>query len=186
MSPEARITLPSTPRRATLLAEGLDRPEATAALVQHAQAIGHARGREEGETAQREAAAALLEQSAAALDTFAHEARANLARTAVELGCAIAERLLRRQVERGEADLERIVRETLQAASRERGACVVHLHPEDAALLEGVVFRSGTEIRADVDVARGDVHVETHQGLMVRELDGALDAIRERLLEELT
>ena len=64
-------------------------------------------------------------------------------------------------------------------------ACVVHLHPEDARKLESVPFRSGTRIQADIGVSRGSVHVETPMGLMVRELDSALDAIAERVREEL-
>jgi hypothetical protein len=69
------------------------------------------------------------------------------------------------------------VRETLSASGVERGPCVVHLHPEDAARLSEVRFRSGTRIEADEGVARGDVQVSTPQGLLVRDLEDCLGAI---------
>ena len=46
-------------------------------------------------------------------------------------------------------------------------------------------FRTGTRIQADEGVSRGDVHVETSLGLLVREAFGALESIEQRLLEEL-
>ena len=40
------------------------------------------------------------------------------------------------------------------------------------------------KLEPDTDVARGDVHVTTPRGLLVRELDEALEAIHENLLGE--
>ena len=77
------------------------------------------------------------------------------------------------------------MRETLSFSGGARGPCTVHLHPADAGALEGVPFRSGTEIEADPSVPRGSVHVTTPHGLLVRDLDEALRSIGERLLENL-
>ena len=182
MSPE-RISLPGIPRSVTLLeADGVSSSDV---LVERAKAVGYARGLQDGQTAQRDAAAEVLHSVAQALEAFGEQARADLARTSVELALAVSQRILRKQIELGEVDLESIVRESLRSASTERGPCVVHLHPADAQLLDGVPFRGGTEIRPDVEVRRGDVHVETAQGLLVREIDGILESIGERLLEDL-
>ena len=83
-------------------------------------------------------------------------------------------------------EIPRIVRDTLSASGVGRGACVVHVHPRDAERLRGVPFRSGTEIEADPEVAEGDVHVTTPHGLLVREIDELLLAVRSRLHGELT
>jgi len=58
------------------------------------------------------------------------------------------------------------------------------LNPADHARLADIRFRTGTTIQADDGVPRGDVHVETSLGIMVRETMGSLDAIEKRLLEE--
>ena len=61
----------------------------------------------------------------------------------------------------------------------------MHLHPDDHARLKGVLFRSGTTLELDPNMVRGDVHLSTPRGLLVRDLDSALEAIREQLLKEL-
>lgn len=155
------------------------------ALADHARAVGEELGARARAADERDSATRALERAAERLDAFRAEAEASLSRTATELAIAIARRLLRSELSRGNVDLERVVRETLAAASSERGACVVHLNPADLAALEGVEFRAGTRLCADVEVARGDVHVETALGLIVRELDGALESIAGELREQL-
>ena len=66
-----------------------------------------------------------------------------------------------------------------------RTPCQVHLHPSDAARLSESTFRAGTEIVPDVGVARGDVQIETPQGLLVHDLDEALARLAARLEQEL-
>ena len=133
--------------------------------------------------AEREAAS--LAAAAERLDAFGAEAAEALSRHAVELAVEITRHLLRVEVDAGRYDLERIVREALSKVPADRSRCVVHVNPDDAAALRQVRFREGTSVDADVDVRRGDVHVETSIGLMVRELDSALASIRARLLEDL-
>jgi len=166
----------------------LDAPVADVRLLAHGPAaqellIAHARA--EGERAGRAAAAATLDAAVLRLNALEEELRGSLARTAAELALEIARTLLRTELARGNYDLERMVRETLSEASVGRSPCVVHLHPSDHARLADVRFRSGTRLEPDEGVSRGDVHVETSLGLLVRDLDGALDAIGKRLREDL-
>ncbi|MSR63034.1 MAG: hypothetical protein EXS08_11380 [Planctomycetes bacterium] len=170
-----RVELTAPARAVRLLAHGA---EAVRALeLEQAFATGHAAGRDE--------AGAVLDVAVARLATLEEESRGALARAAVELGLAIAKKLLRREIAQGHYDIERIVRETLHEAAIGRSPCVVHLHPADHATLAAIRFRSGTKIALDEGVPRADVHVETALGLLVRDVDGALEAIERRLAEEL-
>lgn len=175
MSPEhlrLRLPLAARVRGVRLLARG-------AAAVQ-----GELAARAAGQRAALEAATARLEAAAERVERQAEAARAQLARAGTELGLEIARTLLRAEVARGHYDLEKLVRETLAQSGVGRGACVVHLNPADHARLADVRFRSGTRLEPDPGVAQGDVHVETALGVLVRDLDAALEAIAERLREE--
>ena len=130
-------------------------------------------------------AARALEAAAEALDAAREQAVAALSGDAVSLAVEIARQILKVEITASNYDLEQIVRATLAASGVKRGHCVVHVHPEDAAMLDGVVFREETVLQPDTDVARGTVHVETPRGLLVREPAAALEEIREQLLEDL-
>lgn len=144
-----------------------------------------AQGAAEGEARALAGAAALLAQAAEALEAQRLRDADALAKDSVELAVAIARRLVRAEIDAGRHGIEALVRETLAASGAGRGACTVHLHPADLARLEGVPFRAGTELQADHEVARGDVHVTTARGTIVREVDAALAAAAARLLEDL-
>ena len=137
-----------------------------------------------GDEALRSAAAA-LERARASFD----EARSSLADEAVQdvvwLAVEIASHLVRGEIDAGRYDLERIVRDVLEAADVGRAACTLHLHPEDAKALGSVPLRAGTAIEEDVEVARGDVHVTTPHGVMSRQLEEASASIREAILSQL-
>ncbi len=171
-----RLSLAAPLTGAELLAQGEEQTRAV--LLERARA--------EGDRAGRAGAAAVLERAVAALGASEEAARADLARGALELALEITRTLLRSELKHGNYDLERIVRETLGEAAVGRSPCVVHLNPADHARLAEVSFRSGTRLEPDPGVARGDVHVETALGLLVRDLDGALEAIAKRLQEELS
>jgi flagellar biosynthesis/type III secretory pathway protein FliH len=140
-----------------------------------------ARGRAEGERAALSGAAAALNRAAEAIEQAAAAQTADVARDTTRLVTAIARTLLRREIDAGRYDIERIVRETLQASGAGRGTCVVHLNPADLARLDGAHFRAGTTLEADPEVPAGDVHVTTHRGLLVRDVEQALASITERL-----
>jgi flagellar biosynthesis/type III secretory pathway protein FliH len=166
--------LPARPAGAHLVARG------AAAVRETRLARAHAAGERTG----RAQAGALLDQAVTRLAALETDARDQLARAATELALEIARTLLRREIPRGNYDLETIVRETLAEAATGRSACVVHLNPADLARLAEVRFRSGTRLEPDEGVPRGDVHVETALGLLVRDLDASLDSIAKRLQEE--
>lgn len=130
-------------------------------------------------------AARALEAAVEALDAAREQAVAALSGDAVSLAVEIARQILKVEITASNYDLEQIVRATLAASGVKRGHCVVHVHPEDAAMLDGVVFREETVLQPDTDVDRGTVHVETPRGLLVREPAAALEEIREQLLEDL-
>jgi flagellar biosynthesis/type III secretory pathway protein FliH len=142
-----------------------------------------ASARAEGAEQARRECAAVLDRAAGRMDTLRGQARGEIARSATELAIGIARALLRVELAAGNYDLERIVRDALAAAATDRADCVVHLHPVDADAIRGVPFRSGTRIEPDLGVARGDVHVETELGLMVREVDEAVSRIASALSE---
>ncbi len=154
--------------------------EATRAQVAEARAQGVA----EGEARAIAGAARALEAAVESFARAAAEREQALARDTIELALVVARRILRREVDAGNYDLERIVRETLAASGAGRGACVVHLHPDDLVALRGVPFRAGTDLQADHEVARGEVHVTTARGTIVRDIDAALASIATRLSEE--
>lgn len=170
-----RLRLQARPRGARLIAHG------TEAVRGHLLE----RARREGELAGQAAAGEVLDLAVERMQAEAEELRAVVAGTATELAVEIVRTLLRTELPAGRYDLERIVRETLGASGVGRNPCVVHLNPVDHARLKEVRFRSGTRIEADEGVPRGDVHVETSLGLMVRDLEGALETIAQRLREEL-
>jgi flagellar biosynthesis/type III secretory pathway protein FliH len=173
-----RVRLERSPTAARLLATG-----AEAVLTERlarARAEGHAQGLEEGRRGCAEVLDAAVERLSA-LEAEQHEA---VTRTAIEVALEITRVLLRREIGAGNYDMEQIVRSALAEAATGRAPCRVHVNPIDHATLSGVRFRSGTEIAADSGVPRGDVHVETQQGLLVRDSDMALRAIRRRLWGE--
>lgn len=154
-------------------------------LVESREASAREAGRREGRREAQLDSAAALEAAVARLDSARAAAADELSHTAVDLAVEVARALLRVEIPAGRYDLEGMVRESLSFSSVERGRCVVHLNPADAASLQEVRFRAGTEIEADAGVPRGSVHVTTPQGLLVRDLDEALRSIAERLHEEI-
>lgn len=142
------------------------------------------RGLEEGRRETRETGRAALDALLERLDAAAESAQEELAKTSVELAVEITRLLVGMRVEAGEYDLESIVRGALADSGVGRGACVVHLNPDDHEQLADVLFRSGTALEADPNLPRGDVHLSTPRGLLVREMDATLTTIREQLLEE--
>lgn len=160
------------------------RAQAFERIVLAREARARAQGRREGERAAHAGAAGALQSAVERLDAAREAARDGIAHTAVELAIEVVRTLLRVELPAGRYDLEGMVREALSFSGVERGRCVVHLNPDDAARLEGTRFRAGTTIEADESVSRGSVHVTTPQGLLVRDLDEAVRSIAERLRGE--
>lgn len=145
-----------------------------------------AAAREQGAKDARETLGIDLDGAVERLDAAREEAARRLAHTSVELAMEIARCLLRVEIPAGRYDLEAIVRDALAHSGVGRGRCVIHVHPTDAETLRDYPWRSGTEVEADPEVARGSVHVTTPQGLLVRDIDNALTAIRDRIQGDLS
>lgn len=184
MSRKLRV---SGPPAAVRQVTPLERGSATTdeALFARARERGYAAGLRDGAQEAHAEAARALEAAAEQLEALHARATADLGRTAAELSTAIAQRLLRTEIDAGRYDLETIVRETLHAASAQRSPCVVHLNPQDMELLRDVRFRSGTTLQSDPGVPRGDVQVETTLGLLVRDVDAIVREIGERIAGDL-
>lgn len=178
-----RTRLHASPSAARVV-EG-DVAQALDSFVARERENAFAQGAAEGERRAREKAAGALMSACERLDRAREDALGQVTRDTLALTLEIARRLLRSEIAAGHYDMERILREALSFSGVGRAACVVHLNPTDAAALANVQFRAGTVIEADASVARGDAHVTTPQGLLVREVDEALRAIGEHLREEL-
>ena len=163
----------------------LEGTDASSALLARAYQRGFEAGAASAAQDRREEAAELLNAAADQLVARSEELTKSAAHTALELGLVVARELVLREVSNGEHDVEGIVRAALGTGGQGRGPCVVHLNPADAASLASTEFRAGTRIESDPGVRRGDVHVETSMGLIVRELDECLREVGERLREEL-
>ena len=100
--------------------------------AEQAFAAGYERGRAETRAAEGES----LSKATAALEAEYERVNAAASATAVELAMTVAREFLRVEVQAGRHDLERMVRETLQASGAGRGRCTVHLNPDDVAALE--------------------------------------------------
>ena len=178
------MRLPAAPSDATLCDAPLD-ALFDAVLTQRA-AAERAAGVAEGEGRTLARAAKALDSATESLERAREEAAAALARDAVQLAVEIARILVRSEIAAGCHNLEAMVRDALAASGVGRASCVVHLNPLDAAALASVKFRAGTAIESDDSVARGDVHVSTPHGLLVREIPETLRAIHDRLLGEVS
>lgn len=172
--------LPTTVREATRSIDSM-------ADEQWDRAIEHAR-LEGARAATQDVLAALaagIDDAVGGLEKARERAEAALASDAVELAVQIARQIVKVRFDAGEYDLETIVRSTLAAAGGRNSKYVLHVSIEDARLLQDVSLRDGTEVLADPALERGHVHLETPQGLLVRDPEAALDEIREQLLEDL-
>lgn len=166
-----------------LLAEGT-LGDALARLCERRERSSFERGRRAGRAEAIAKAVLKLDAAVAELNAAGEAANSALTSDSVELALAIAAELVRCEVGARRHGIEIIVRETLKASGVGRGACKVHVAPDDAELLSKLSFRAGTEIEADLDVGLACVQIQTPQGLLVRDIDAALASIAARLREE--
>ncbi len=177
------LTLKSPPTGATVVTgdSGAGLSEVVERLLSNSQQRGVEAGRAEANASSAQA----LEAAGTRFDELGEEARAQVGETAVTLALEIARHLLRVEVEAGRYDLEAVVRDALKESGTGRRNCTVHLNPKDFERLSEVPFRTGTELEPDVSVPVGNVHITTPDGLLVRDLDRAIEAIGERILGDL-
>ena len=130
-----------------------------------------------------------LEAGFAAVRTQVSAALVEIEKECVELAVAVAERVVRRKVEKGELDLEGPLRELLGARRRELAElpAKLRLHPEDAKAVApktAELAPAGARIEVVPDPAqpRGDLALEIGASRLVRTLSHELKRLRERLL----
>jgi len=140
--------------------------------------------RAEGHALATQGAVQVLDRAAARFEEQVAELHGQVAELAARIAMDVAQELLRKELREGNYDIEAIVRSVL-GQTGPGGAKTLRVHPEDAAALEGAAFRTGTTVVADPAVRRADVHLETDQGMLVRDIDACVAAIRENLLEAL-
>lgn len=110
-------------------------------------------------------------------------ARGELEASAVKLGVNIAQELIHTELSHSNYNIVDIVRAVLASHSGCSGMTILRVHPEDAEALKDVRFRTGTEVQADPSVRRADVHLQTDQGVLVRDIDECMGVIRAKLSE---
>ena len=182
------MSAPTPPLRLVLDGEPCSARVTSASLVElegARRATAEERLRAEGFAEAQRTAASALEQAAAALDEERKGLIEAVAENAALLAVEIAQQLLRKSLAEGDYDITAIVREALASAGCTTGTTLVRVHPTDADALAEVPFRAGTQVQADPSVRRGDVMVETDQGVLVREIDGCVATIRGKLEEAL-
>jgi len=178
LSPDA-LYLPGRPRSVVVRNETPEVYLATriAELERNTLELGRRAGREAALAEFAELFASLADDAIAA----GERAAAGLASQTALLVTAVASQVLRKELEAGRYDIERMVRETLAVAATGRAPCTVRVHPDDAEHLASVRFRSGTTVVADAELRQGSVHVESSHGLVVREIDIILRQLRATL-----
>lgn len=154
--------------------------QANDAALDQARTEGIAMGKADATSSGCEA----LEAAVTRLDHAREDALTKIAAQSIQLAVGIASEILKHEIRQGNYNLEAIVRGALDQAGTGRKSVVVHVSPEDAEVLKEVTFRRGTEIAPDPELSRGDVHIDTPRGVLVRSTTDALDTIKERLLEE--
>lgn len=184
MSPE-RLALDSQPCAARI-SQAASLEAVLDARVADLCSAARAEGRSEALAQRLARTADGLDRASAVLAAAQDAALAEVGRLAIKLATEIARKILRSELPGRGYDIEGMVRETLATAKVGRGACVVHLHPDDVAALADRSFRTNTKLESDPDLALGDVHVETPQGLLVRDTEELLASIEESLLESLS
>jgi flagellar biosynthesis/type III secretory pathway protein FliH len=116
----------------------------------------------------------------------------DLKRIAIEIGLAVAERLIYGSLEKGVFGIEKLVEEAV-AKLGSPPEFNLYLHPEDIALLEKRLGEDrrlftdggGVHIVADAGLSRGSCRAEAGDVLVVSDLKSHLAEVRRHLLGEL-
>lgn len=162
--------------------------ERVAEIEDHARKEGHERGLAEGrKAAEREWAAqkkrfdqlfANIHPQSAILDDALLEQLG-------ELVLAVARQFIRRELKREPGEVVRVVREAIRALPAVEATIRVHVHPDDAALLQFEPGVEGSErpirIIEDVTVTRGGARVETDVSSVDATIETRLNAIAANL-----
>jgi flagellar biosynthesis/type III secretory pathway protein FliH len=123
------------------------------------------------------------------LRTQEHAAIEKIAQTTVELGVALAERLVNAEIASDRQRLDRIVRDALERMTPAR-TITVRGHADDLGLLQRQLAEqsetagSAFTFRAEKACERGQVKIEADDWFIEFDTQRSLTELRERLLEE--
>jgi flagellar biosynthesis/type III secretory pathway protein FliH len=141
-------------------------------------ALGTAR--EEG----RRAALAELEEFVAACRREVDAMRESMLDSAIEIASVLAEAVVQRELA-ADDDLSGVVRHCLAGTNEPTAACAVRVHPDALPALERSGLGARVTLRADADLARGEVRLDTPVGTLVHDPLAVLTQARDALLAEL-
>ena len=130
-----------------------------------------------------------LERLAETIRERTERQNAEISRTAVELGVALAERLLLAEIAADRQRIDRIVEASLQRMPPS-SAVTVRCHPRDLELLERPRENEGADrpalkLRPDPSVERGRLKLESDEWFVEWDTNRALAELRYVLLEEI-
>ena len=165
------ILVPKAPTKASLYQGSVDDWHAEQREV----------ARSEGYASAVQDAVVRLDAATDQLDRDRLQALDELPAFALRFAQEVARHLIRTTIQAGEHDIEGMIRDALARSGVGRGACVVHVSPDDFHKLQGVTFRKGTEIQGDPSLPAGSVQVATPQGLLVRDIDSCVRAAAEQI-----
>jgi flagellar biosynthesis/type III secretory pathway protein FliH len=140
----------------------------------------------ESTRAQVEGRVRQLDEAAAQIRAFQEEHLQACRDQVIHLAVGIAERILAKQINSGEYDIERIVAEALEQAPTDR-KIVVRLHPADLEALKQLVADGGTErlqhveMVADPQLGRAECAVDTEQVTLEHRVEEHLRQIEQAL-----
>ncbi|MEW5972446.1 MAG: flagellar assembly protein FliH [Pseudomonadota bacterium] len=139
---------------------------------------GHAEGLAAGQ-AEIEARAARWQELVNSLTQPLEAAEGELETALIELALALAKQLVRREMKTQPDEIIPVVREALGALPAAAREVVVHLHPEDAALVRATIHSPGSFWRIEEDgaISRG--------GCVVVTSTSRVDATLERRIAQL-
>jgi flagellar assembly protein FliH len=174
-------------------------PRVGAAATRHQQALADAeaearqRGHEVGLAEGREAGQAELNASAerleAVLRALTHPLETvdeQAERALVELACAVAGQLVRRQLHHHPDEIVPVVREAVTAMAADAGAVEIRLQPDDAAIVrESLAVAEGDhdwQVRDDPALSRGDCRVHAGHAWVDARLDQRIARIVNHVL----
>ncbi|MBI3408769.1 MAG: hypothetical protein HY040_10470 [Planctomycetes bacterium] len=142
--------------------------------------------------AERQHLEAVIKGLAEAGQSLRLQSRQMLARVpevAVELAIAVASRFMHQRLEAGDFPMENLVRGALEQLEARRPATIM-LHPLDLILLEkrlgggsGLLEQADVRFAADPSLQRGGCCASAGEVAIQCDMDGQLEALKEKLLE---
>ncbi len=126
-----------------------------------------------------------IEQILQAMTSPLERVNSAVERELVELSVAIAKMILRKEISEKPAHLLDLAKQAIKQLPAASLSIVVHLHPQDADVIIGVLESSGNtldwEIEEDPALNPGDCHIVTNTSF----IDASVDSLVDRLAKDM-